>query len=73
MFFLIKPIDLTLNLRCEFKINKSPANQNAQLDIRDNGSSVGEWFGRSLAVLGVDGSSLHTASQSCDDLNSPYV
>ena len=32
------------------------------------GSSVGEWFGRSLAVLGVDGSSLLTAKQRCDGL-----
>ncbi len=35
--------------------------------------SVGEWLGQSLAVLGVDGSSLTTASQRCDGLNSPYA
>ena len=31
-------------------------------------SSVGEWLGYSLAVLGVDGSNLLTASQICDGL-----
>ena len=31
-------------------------------EISSNGSSVGEWLGRSLAVLGVSGSSLLTAS-----------
>ncbi len=36
-------------------------------------SSVGEWLGRSLVTLGVDGSSLLTASLRCDDLNSPYA
>ena len=34
--------------------------------------SVSEWLGHSLAVLGVDGSSLLAASQRCDGLNSPY-
>ena len=38
-----------------------------------SGSSVGEWLGHSLAVLGVDGSSLLTALQRCDGLNSPYA
>ena len=38
-----------------------------------SGSLVGEWLGRSLAVLRVDGSSLLTASQRCDSLNSPYA
>ena len=42
-------------------------------DITHLGSSVGEWLGRSLAVLGVDGSSLLTESQRCDDLNFPYA
>ncbi len=37
------------------------------------GSSVGEWLRYSLAVLGVYGSSLLTASQICDGLNSPYA
>ncbi len=32
-------------------------------------SSVGEWLGLSLVVLGVDGSSLLTELQRCDDLN----
>ena len=36
-------------------------------------SAVIEWLKQSLAVLGVDGSSLLTASQRCDGLNSPYV
>ena len=36
-------------------------------------NSVGEWLGCSCAVLGVDGSSLLTASQRCDGLNSPYA
>ncbi len=44
-------------------------------------SSVSQWLGRSPAVLGVDGSSLLTASvkpsiaiiQRCDGLNSPYA
>ena len=33
--------------------------------------SVDEWLGHSLADLGVDGSSLLTALQRCDGLNSP--
>ncbi len=33
-----------------------------------NGSSVGEWSRRSLAVLGVDYSSLLKVSRRCDDL-----
>ncbi len=37
------------------------------------GSSVGEWLGHSLAVLGLDGSSLLTASQRYDGLNSSYA
>ena len=36
-------------------------------------SSVGEWLRHSLAVLGIDGLSLLTASQRCDGLNSPYA
>ncbi len=36
-------------------------------------SSVGEWLGHLLAFLGVDGSSLLTASQRCDGFNSPYA
>ncbi len=36
-------------------------------------SSVGEWLGHSLAVLGVDDSSLLKASQEYDCLNSPYA
>ncbi len=35
------------------------------------GSSLGEWLGHALAVVGVEGSSLLTASQRCDGLNSP--
>ena len=34
---------------------------------------MGEWLGHSLAVLGVDGSSLLTASQKYDGLNSTYA
>ncbi len=41
--------------------------------VRSIWSSVGEWLGYSLLVLGVDGSSLLTASQRCDDLNSSYA
>ena len=37
----------------------------------NEGRSVGEWLGRSLAVLGVDGSSHLTASQKLDVLNFP--
>ena len=37
------------------------------------GSSVGECLERLIAVLGVDDSSLLTASQRCDELNSPYA
>ena len=37
----------------------------------NSGSSVGEWLGRLLAVLGVDGSSILSASQRCDGWNSP--
>ena len=33
----------------------------------------GEWLGYSLEALGVDGSSLLTASQRCDGLNSSYA
>ncbi len=36
-------------------------------------SSVGEWLGHSIAVMVLDGSSLLTASQRCDGLNSPYA
>ena len=35
--------------------------------------SVGEWLGFSLALLGVDGSSLLIASQRYNGLNSPYA
>ena len=43
------------------------------MEITIKGSSVCEWLGHSLAVLRVDGSSLLTASQRCDGLNSPYA
>ncbi len=36
-------------------------------------SSVGEWLGRLLKVLGLDDSSLLIALQKCDGLNSPYT
>ncbi len=44
-----------------------------KMDISKSKSSVGEWLGHSLAVRGVDGSSLLTASQRCDGLNSLYT
>ncbi len=39
----------------------------------DKDKGVGEWLKRSHAVLGVDGSSLLTATHRCDVMNSLYA
>ena len=45
------------------KIGVKPPTTHLITFIYIQGSSVGEWLGHSLAVLGVDGSSLLTASK----------
>ncbi len=43
------------------------------VQLLNSWSSVGEWLGRMYAVLGVDGSSILTATQRCEGLSSPFA